>query len=407
MELRALVSSIIIIIFSLHVECNWATVISRNERDAPPDITVLKGTITNLITQLKVYQDYIRVAFQPLGNVHSGFGSSVENLTHAIPPEPPSISVTIEPVIPVTPEQPRAPEPPKTAPVPMNGYANPYATQQTIVPSSPSHGNGNRVHDTPEIDLRTVFAEDCGNSMEPFSSSMAVGKTESGGFSFECGGTLVDKQIVVASASCIEQDVTVARANSGALHAIRLTVTHPEYKRGSLRNDIAIIFLREPVVITQSLPCIPEPSDSSLPGDTLKMVTWGFQRSQGDGSSNGRLNLSSSDTDVDIISNRQCETAIQSFYASEGQDFKGLHPGGIDDTLICSLPKTWSQCEDISGHQLLRVPSQGKLNLLGTVVNKNIGYYDACSEEASPIIFTNVSAHMDWILRVIVAYRRI
>ena len=65
----------------------------------------------------------------------------------------------------------------------------------------------------------------------------------------------------------------------------------------------------------------------------------------GDGSSNGRLNLSSSDTDVDIISNRQCETAIQSFYTSEGQDFKALHPGGIDDTLICSLPKTWSQCE--------------------------------------------------------------
>ena len=157
--------------------------------------------------------------------------------------------------------------------------------------------------------------------MTAYSLPWQVALVSSGGNRPFCGGTLISSTHVLTAAHCINAnpssnnfDIIVGEhrysggghQQDGTRHKICRAVRHSQYNSNTLRNDFAIVHLREPVQIgTRAAPaCLP---GSNLGGDFLagKAMTvsgWGTTSSQG-----SQPNVLHSVT-VPGITNSQCDS---------------------------------------------------------------------------------------------------
>jgi secreted trypsin-like serine protease len=106
-----------------------------------------------------------------------------------------------------------------------------------------------------------------------------LGSFPSSSIPTSCGGTLINSDVVMTSARCLNDaesiDVWVNSTSRDYseyeyFRTSKRIVTHPKYVQYSSGNDISLIFLDSPV---KNVPVVQINRDSAVPGDKRTLVT--------------------------------------------------------------------------------------------------------------------------------------
>ncbi|XP_069044036.1 uncharacterized protein [Lepisosteus oculatus] len=214
-----------------------------------------------------------------------------------------------------------------------------------------------------------------------------------------CGGSLINHQWVLTSASCLnwywyyslaEWQVYLGREQQVGSNPyevsrrIQSIIIHPGFYYYSSRqdNNIALVMLGSPVNFTSYIQpiCLADNSSSFHTGTSCWVAGWGYTANSVSLSGNQTLQ----EVQVPIIGNRQCgclttEDANNPITITENMICAGELDGGKDtcwgDTggpLICKQDSFWVQAGVVSSRQ-------------------------GCARSSLPDVYTRVSQYKDWI----------
>ncbi|XP_024936308.1 serine protease persephone isoform X2 [Cephus cinctus] len=215
---------------------------------------------------------------------------------------------------------------------------------------------------------------------------------------YSCGGTLISSQHVLTAAHCVsninDQVPIEVRLGSEDLESsdpipqripISSIIPHPSYKRSVNYNDIAIVKLKTPARLTNTVKpiCLQTKSltTSQIPANASLVVTgWGATSSFGDGST--KLLKAAG---LRFIEKDSCSKLYT--------EFRRL-PRGLDDGMICALDSNTTRradaCQGDSGGPLLML-SENSQTVVGVT-----SFGQACGGP-SPGVYTSVYSYLDWI----------
>lgn len=172
--------------------------------------------------------------------------------------------------------------------------------------------------------------------------------------------------------------------NEGQLMSVASIVQHPAYNDFTTENDIALIFLQEPV--DAAIDIVQLNSEGSSPqAETLLVAGWGLT----DVSS-----LFPSDVlmaaDVNAITNSECSSS-SGFIDGTWPSFD-TYQGRITDTMLCAKDEGQDSCQGDSGGPLVMESDDGSVRQVGLV---SWGF--GCAHPDFPGVYTRVSSFYDWI----------
>lgn len=165
-------------------------------------------------------------------------------------------------------------------------------------------------------------------------------------------------------------------------------VSHPKFSFNTLKNDIALWFLKPNSVFTENngtVAQLPEASKTSfLPMDEKVTVAgWGTKYS-------GSMFTASTlqEVDVTLVPTKECNKA---------------YPGAIDDSQICAGEQAGGKdsCQGDSGGPLFKTNDDGEHVVFGIV-----SYGKGCALKGFPGVYTSVAYFRDWIDEQLAAYSK-
>ncbi|XP_034832134.1 serine protease persephone-like [Maniola hyperantus] len=248
----------------------------------------------------------------------------------------------------------------------------------------------------PPLGLHIIGGESA--SLGEFPHMVALGYDRSDGYDFQCGGSLLSDSYILTAAHCVDtlDRVTPTIARMGVIELgdrqfnsetdVRIVeiITHPDYKRRTKYDDLALLKLEQPVQFSVYLNAICLYTVDDDPKIPLTITGWGKTSTTRDIKSTILLKAN-----VTVVSKSKC-----------GESYTNWRklPQGISDEQICAGDPLGlhDTCQGDSGGPLQGLTaSDGQFRLVAVT-----SFGRGCGSPV-PGVYTRVSRYLDWIESVV------
>lgn len=212
-------------------------------------------------------------------------------------------------------------------------------------------------------------------------------------WSQSCGGSLITQNAVLSAAHCYAGDAastwrvilgTSFRSTGGTTHTVSRLVVHQSYSSQTLRNDVAIVQLTSPAVLSASigLARIAGPNYILPDGTTLMAIGWGTTTFGGSASEQLQH------VDLNIINQALCAERYAYLKTQPGY---GNWPDITDDMLCTGIL-------DVGGKDACQGDSGGPMAHDSDIIVGITSWGFECADSFYPGVVARVSYFTDWIL---------
>uniref|UniRef100_A0A9J8CHG7 Peptidase S1 domain-containing protein n=1 Tax=Cyprinus carpio carpio TaxID=630221 RepID=A0A9J8CHG7_CYPCA len=194
-----------------------------------------------------------------------------------------------------------------------------------------------------------------------------------------CGGVLVDSSWVLTAnvLKCfVNFDLTKTDPDEQIMKVNRI-ITHPKFNPKTFNNDIALVELSSPVILSERVTPVCLPSDLDPPAGTPCLVAgWGSLYEDGPSADVVM------EAKVPLLSQTTCRSSLGKELLTNTMFCAGYLSGGIDS------------CQGDSGGPLIYQDGlSGRFQLFGIT-----SWGDGCGERGKPGVYTRVTAFSDWVM---------
>ncbi|XP_063232272.1 phenoloxidase-activating factor 2-like [Bacillus rossius redtenbacheri] len=306
-------------------------------------------------------------------------------------------------------------KPPTVTPSPATGVPTEIVTTTTTESPIPPEACGIRGGDVISnlVDLRILNTDsDNGTQFAEFPWMLVLMRTGAGTPAsstspssspstpknmFVCGASLIHPEVAMTAAHCLKWPTSELKVRAGEWDTqsdaeplphqdrrVTRAVAHPQYAKGTLRNDVALLFLESPFQLARNVRtiCLAQRGDVA-DGDRCIATGWGRDAF----GPKGAFQMTMKKVDLPVVARATCQAQLrqtrlssyfnlhESFVCAGGERGKDTCQGDGGGPLFCRSAR------DSSRYVQLGVTSWG------------VG----CGDSDLPAVYANVPSFADWV----------